>query len=223
MAFPLESLTLYDPHVSDIPTYDNGEVLISLYDYHTKIILEKTEPGASSTHALAFWLRSGACARLVSATESLPNGYCFLIKETVRPASLQAAYFDRSLIEARKRHPDACERQLKEAASKYTAPPNVAGHPTGGAIDITLATAEGQELDLGCAYDDDEIKSGGKCLSRAENISGEAKQHRAIMFGALFQAGFVNYPFEWWHWSYGDKYWAFMAGRPFAIYDVALE
>ncbi|MEK8108013.1 hypothetical protein NKG94_28990 [Micromonospora sp. M12] len=24
----------------------------------------------------------------------------------------------------------------------------------------------------------------------------------------------VNYPTEWWHWSYGDRYWALMTGAP---------
>jgi hypothetical protein len=30
---------------------------------------------------------------------------------------------------------------------------------------------------------------------------------------ALLGAGFVNYPPEWWHWSFGDKYWAYMTGK----------
>jgi zinc D-Ala-D-Ala dipeptidase len=28
----------------------------------------------------------------------------------------------------------------------------------------------------------------------------------------------VNYPTEWWHWSYGDSYWALTTGAPAAIY-----
>jgi D-alanyl-D-alanine dipeptidase len=31
-------------------------------------------------------------------------------------------------------------------------------------------------------------------------------------------AGFVNYPYEWWHYSYGDRYWAFVKGTRPAIY-----
>jgi len=33
-------------------------------------------------------------------------------------------------------------------------------------------------------------------------------------------AGFVNYPTEWWHWSFGDRYWAFCAGEHEAIYGA---
>ena len=31
-------------------------------------------------------------------------------------------------------------------------------------------------------------------------------------------AGLVNYPTEWWHWSYGDRYWALATGAPGALY-----
>jgi len=34
----------------------------------------------------------------------------------------------------------------------------------------------------------------------------------------LHAAGLVNYPTEWWHWSYGDRYWAMATGAPAAIY-----
>jgi D-alanyl-D-alanine dipeptidase len=50
-------------------------------------------------------------------------------------------------------------------------------------------------------------------------ISNEAKTNRAIMSQALMNVGFVNYPTEYWHWSYGDKYWAFIKKEPFAIYN----
>ena len=30
--------------------------------------------------------------------------------------------------------------------------------------------------------------------------------------GVLSAAGLVNYPTEWWHWSYGDRYWALATG-----------
>ena len=28
----------------------------------------------------------------------------------------------------------------------------------------------------------------------------------------------MNYPTEWWHWSYGDRYWALVTGAPAAHY-----
>ena len=34
----------------------------------------------------------------------------------------------------------------------------------------------------------------------------------------LTWSGFVNYPTEWWHWSYGDRYWALTTGAAAALY-----
>jgi D-alanyl-D-alanine dipeptidase len=38
------------------------------------------------------------------------------------------------------------------------------------------------------------------------------------MSGVLSQVGFVNYPTEYRHWSYGDRYWAYNKHQPHAIY-----
>jgi hypothetical protein len=43
---------------------------------------------------------------------------------------------------------------------------------------------------------------------------------RIILCTALDAAGFINYPAEWWHWSYGDRYWAFQGSKPAAIYGT---
>jgi hypothetical protein len=34
----------------------------------------------------------------------------------------------------------------------------------------------------------------------------------------LAAAGLVNYPTEWWHWSFGDRYWAMATGSEAALY-----
>ena len=60
--------------------------------------------------------------------------------------------------------------------------------------------------------------SAGACYFAAENISNEARHHRKILAAALAEAGLVNYPTAWWHWSYGDRYWAFTTGHSAAIY-----
>ncbi|SUX54583.1 Uncharacterised protein [Chromobacterium vaccinii] len=36
-------------------------------------------------------------------------------------------------------------------------------------------------------------------------------------------AGFVNYPSEWWHWSHGDRYWAAVTCAPAALYAAVEE
>jgi D-alanyl-D-alanine dipeptidase len=61
----------------------------------------------------------------------------------------------------------------------------------------------------------------GACYTHADNIGAEARAHREILGKALSGAGLVNYPTEWWHWSYGDRYWALTTGAPAALYGPA--
>lgn len=74
-------------------------------------------------------------------------------------------------------------------------------------MDLTLAYADGRELDLGTPVDANPEESAGACFTRAEGISAEARRNREMLGAALTAAGFVNYPTEWWHWSFGDRYW----------------
>lgn len=38
------------------------------------------------------------------------------------------------------------------------------------------------------------------------------------MAAALTTADLMNYPTEWWHWSYGDRYWALTTEATAALY-----
>ena len=49
-------------------------------------------------------------------------------------------------------------------------------------------------------------------------MTGGARAARDLLARALTDAGLVNYPTEWWHWSFGDRYWALVTGAPVALY-----
>ena len=57
----------------------------------------------------------------------------------------------------------------------------------------------------------------------ARGLPQEAKQNRRVRLTAVQSAGFVNYPHEWWHFSYGDRYWAYAKDEPAAIYGAATQ
>jgi D-alanyl-D-alanine dipeptidase len=107
---------------------------------------------------------------------------------------------------------------LRCGCSRYVSPPEIAPHSAGAAVDLTLADEDGRELDLGTPVNATPEESAGACCTRAVNISEEARSHRDILGAALTAAGLVNYPTEWWHWSYGDRYWALGTGAAAACY-----
>ena len=69
-------------------------------------------------------------------------------------------------------------------------------------------TEDGVELDMGTPVDATPVESANACFTAAVNIPEPARRNRRAMSAALASAGLVNYPTEWWHWSYGEPGWA---------------
>jgi D-alanyl-D-alanine dipeptidase len=141
-----------------------------------------------------------------------------LFVEGYRPAALQREYFEGYASQLRAGHPGWSDEDIHSAASRYVSPPEIAPHTAGAAVDLTLADADGRELDLGTPMGANPEESDGACYTDAVNISEEARANRKVLSAALAAAGLVNYPTEWWHWSLGDRYWALLAGEAAACY-----
>ncbi|MGW6924871.1 M15 family metallopeptidase [Streptomyces sp. NPDC054950] len=142
-------------------------------------------------------LRSGALDRLVRAQRLLPTGVRFLVVEGYRPPGLQRRYFEEYAAALRREHPDAAPGRIRELASAYISPPEVAPHVSGGAVDLTLCNQDGRELPLGTEVNATPQESRGACRTEAGTIGAEARAHRTLMAWALKAAGFVNHPTEW--------------------------
>jgi D-alanyl-D-alanine dipeptidase len=56
------------------------------------------------------------------------------------------------------------------------------------------------------------------CLTQCCLINGAAQQNRRTLLDVMCAHGFINYPNEWWHFSYGDRYWAYYQNNQQAIY-----
>lgn len=59
------------------------------------------------------------------------------------------------------------------------------------------------------------------CLTHCNDISTDAKKNRQLLLGVMEAHGFINYPTEWWHFSYGDRYWAYHQSLKQAMYGSA--
>lgn len=84
---------------------------------------------------------------------------------------------------------------------RYVAKPGKgSNHNRGAAVDITLADAEGNVLDMGSGFDEFTERS----HYVADGISKEAKKNRRLLRRIMQKAGFSPYPHEWWHFDYTD-------------------
>ncbi|MFH8609934.1 M15 family metallopeptidase [Streptomyces sp. NPDC018029] len=209
-----------DPRVAAVPVYECGERLVDVREGTGLLVDVREQAGDGDDFAL---LREGVLRRLQRAEELLPSGLRLLFVEGYRPPSLQRDYFEEYAEQLRALHPRWPAAEIHAATSRYVSPPDIAPHSAGAAVDLTLADAEGRELDLGTRMNADPEESAGACYTGADNISAEARAHRTILGAALTGAGLVNYPTEWWHWSYGDRYWALASGEPAALYGPSVR
>ncbi|MFF0367270.1 M15 family metallopeptidase [Micromonospora sp. NPDC005087] len=203
-------ILLSDPRVAAVPSADDGDPLVDLRELPEQR-LDRRAADPSGAYAR---LRAGVADRLLAAQRALPAGVRLLVIEGYRPYQAQLVIFTGYREELRRRHPDWSPERLHRETTKFVSPVEVAPHSTGGAVDLTLCTDDGVELDLGTAVDATPEDSANACFTDAPTIDGAARRHRQIMVDALGGAGLVNYPTEWWHWSYGDRYWAVTTGAP---------
>lgn len=95
-------------------------------------------------------------------------------------------------------------------------------HTTGGAIDLTLLDPEGRELPMGCGFDAFTDKTCAAYFEAPEHVQGaedeQVRENRRLLYYAMIDAGFTNLPSEWWHYDYGDRFWAYYRKQP-AIYE----
>ncbi|MPY63864.1 M15 family metallopeptidase [Streptomyces spongiae] len=209
-----EIVLMSDPRVAAIPVADCGEPLVDLRLQESLVVdMRKEDPAGAFAY-----LREQVLARLLKAQDVLPDGIRLLFVEGYRPPALQRHYFESYADELRAANPDWSPARVHAAASRYVSPPEIAPHSAGAAVDLTLVSADGRELDMGTRVNASPEESDGACYMDAANVGQEARANRRVLSDALTATGLVNYPTEWWHWSYGDRYWALATGAAGALY-----
>lgn len=193
------TILLADPVVRAVRVLDNGDPLVPLI------------------FAPDVLVRQGLALRLVDARSALPSGADLKVIEGHRSAADQSTIIEQYTEELRELHPDADAVELDRLSSRFVAPLAVAPHVAGAAVDLTLVDSRGDELWMGTVVDATPEQSAGACFFSAD-VDAEARRNRTILADALSGAGLVNYPTEWWHWSYGDRYWALLTGADHALY-----
>jgi D-alanyl-D-alanine dipeptidase len=108
---------------------------------------------------------------------------------------------------------------LYEKVHRQIAVSSVAGHPTGGAVDVCLINRNDQVIDCGSTlYDLNDWKR--YVFYPLKDAS--AKKARFILRKSMLSQGFAPFDGEWWHYSYGDKEWAAYYKKPAALYEQIL-
>lgn len=164
----------------------------------------------------SLFARKSVADMLAKARKLLPGNTTFVINDAWRPLSAQKMYFDYYTRKFKNRHTKWTRSQIYNEAAKYAIPPDQplrAGHMTGAAIDLKL-WRNGRTLPMQSRRLAFEKRANTDSPQLQEFIN----RNRALLKSVMEEVGFVNYPKEYWHYSYGDIMWAELTNHKEAIY-----
>lgn len=191
--------------INSVKVLENNEELVEIDD--SKIIISTKSP----------YLRESVNLKIEQIASDLEkDGYKIKILDAYRSYDKQKQSWEKRLKETRLEYPNVSEEELERLTKFKVAKPTKenGGHQTGGAIDITLTTIDGKELDMGTKYGE----HNNKTRMNAEGLTEEQLKNRKILLEKMKEYGFVNFPREWWHYCYGDKMWAAYSNKKTCMY-----
>lgn len=164
------------------------------------------------------YVRETVKDKLLEAQAYFPEGLRFAILDGYRPLEVQEYLWNKERRRLQRIYSYSTDERLDEMTSNYVSKPSYdiydpSVHNTGGAVDLTLVTDKGYYLDMGTLFDDFSSKA---MTDEFEDtvLFPEVRNNRRILYNAMTRVGFTNLPTEWWHFDYGDKFWAYYKGNP---------
>lgn len=205
-----------ETELNKIRVEDCGEDLVRIVDYvgDYRTIIQMTEMRKRFPNETLYARRSVAEQLKSVADEICPLRLKFF--DAFRPIELQQRWFDDVYNKVKRKNPSWSEEQARAEAFIYVFPPSMdpqtpPPHSTGAALDLTLTDKNGNELDMGTRYAEFDNPL---MYTNQQGLSEVQKANRLLLMESMVTNGFVNYPGEWWHWSFGDREWVAYLGKP---------
>ena len=194
----------------DVEAFSYGKIKVNMQYKAANI------PGAISKA----YVRKSVAEMLMKAQALLPEGYTFEILDAWRPYEVQLHLFNTYKNDLISDNPDLLklsEEELIKKVCEFVSYPDKSKrlsfvHSSGGAIDLTILDEKGNSLDMGTEFDDFTDKA---YTSWFEEHGGDETiiRNRRLLCNVMTSVGFTNYPAEWWHYDFGDVFWAFYSGE----------
>jgi len=162
-------------------------------------------------------MRAGVWGRLITVPRYLdelatffgyrPGTITIKIFEGLRDLGTQKQLFDNMFQEVKVKNPSLSDEEVEAETAKWVSPVknNIPVHSTGAAVDVRLWNEETATfVDMGAFG----VIWGAKESAPTffEAITDEQKLNRLYLLMAMSKVGLVNYPYEFWHFSIGDRY-----------------
>lgn len=199
-----------------IPIKECKEPLVNVRDYNEEVLIDMEAESKQSQKLRrdTCYVRETVGLMLSQAQSLLPKGIKIKIIDGFRPIEAQEKIFAQVYSQIKKRNSQKTEKEiLKETEKMVANPKTVPPHTTGGAVDVTLVKGK-KDMKMGTRIN----ALTPKAATDDQAISREAQNNRKLLKKVMKKVGFVNYPLEWWHFSYGDRMWACYKRKKQALY-----
>ncbi|MFA5126502.1 MAG: hypothetical protein WC465_00695 [Patescibacteria group bacterium] len=183
----------------------NNEPLVDIRKYcpGIKISLDKYRRKKEKTA----YVRLTIAKKVNQAQKLLPKGYHFMIRDAWRSVAVQKKIHQNFIALFKGKYPRWPQTKIVREVNKFVAPwqgKMASGHLTGGAVDIRIVDARGRCLPMNYR----QISYHDNASPKSQNLPTYIRKNRELLFRVLSRVDFHNNPREYWHWSWGDYYWA---------------
>lgn len=159
------------------------------------------------------YLREEVYNMLLTAAKKLPKGYKLKVYDAWRPLNVQKYlynFYRDNIIKSFSHLPPS---EIEKIVSGFVSVPSENKltppvHTTGGAVDVTIVDKNGDELDMGTVFD--AFEESANTYFFEESKYEQIKTNRRLLYNTMISVGFTNLPSEWWHYDYGDAFWALL-------------
>ncbi len=197
---------------------ENNEPLISLNSVCPDIICKYEKTDMIPLTGNDIYVRKTVAEKLCRVQErikKISSEFQLRVVYGYRHPNIQKKYFNKKKQELLEKE-NISDENIDAVVHNFIAVPEVAGHPTGGALDLTIVK-NGKMVDMGTEiadYSDEE-----KIKTYSINITSEQMKNRMILHDAMLSEKFAPFYGEWWHFSHGDREWAYFYGEEKSIYS----
>jgi D-alanyl-D-alanine dipeptidase len=198
------------------PVLECGEPLVSLpevaNDARVQVFFSETNHVRGLPRL--FYLRKGQIKGFIDvATAMNKRGWVLRVEDGYRTAEMQKylgrtpqvfdGVLNKVMWELGGKVPTP-EFMFKRCSTLVASVPKFGTHMSGSAIDISVFKRDNPsiEIDRGAPY----LEVSALTPMNTPFISAEAKRNRQEINDLMWEHGFVDYPYEFWHYSSGDAY-----------------
>lgn len=187
---------------------DNGEEFVVLNGLSPNIICQYEKFDMERFLGDKILVRKTVAEKLIKVATRLivenPN-YKLKVVYGYRHPYVQQKYFFRKKNALSEKNKNCTDNELNRMTHMFVAYPPLAGHPTGGAVDVTITTDK-EDLDMGTRIAD--FSNEDKIQTFYPGLTKKEEENRMLLHDLMVMEDFAPFYGEWWHFSYGDIEWA---------------